>query len=50
MKRPDHHFAPGVISGGRPARRKPTGMLVVCLVIALACATVAWPMLEAVLP
>lgn len=44
-----HHFAPGVIEGGKPARRKSTGVLAVCLVIALACATVAWPLLEGLL-
>lgn len=41
-----HHFAPGVIEGGRAKRRTPTGVLVVCLVIALACATVAMTLLE----
>lgn len=48
--KPSHPFAPGVIDGGRPARRKPGGVLIVCLVIALACAAAAWPLLEGMLP
>lgn len=48
MKRA-HHFAPGVIEGGKPPRRKASSVLAVCLVIALACATVAWPVLEGLL-
>ena len=44
-----HQFAPGVIEGSRRPRRKLNSVLVVCLVMALACATVAWPLLEGLL-
>ncbi|HEY0953999.1 MAG TPA: hypothetical protein VGE36_04530 [Roseateles sp.] len=48
--KPSHHFAPGVIEAASRPRRNRTGVLVVCLVMALACATVAWPLLEGLLP
>jgi hypothetical protein len=47
VKRPDHRFAPGVIVGTRRPRSKRNGALVLCLTVALICATFAWPLLEA---
>lgn len=51
MKRPTHPYAPGVIVGGRPARRRwSTPVLAVCLVVAIACISAAGLLLEGARP
>jgi hypothetical protein len=49
--KPQHHFAPGVIVGGRAApRRLPKAVLAVCLVIVIACISAASLLLEGARP